>query len=260
MMKITREKAINEINKLIQQIPAIIDAGRLSTEHTRWVHNCHHILMDIFGRKSTFYLSFANLEWIKRGSFPVYIWENPEEVIEERNTEAFLQSLEMAEGIFLSAIDEINRSNDIGDVYKDKKEDDGNLLIKLLNKINNKFRTFFREEPKNEKEVQNNFENLLVATDFIYTREKVHISYSSKTYIPDFILNDLNMAIDIKICNRERREKEIISEINDDILAYNTKYKNVMFVIYDIGQIRDVELFKSSFKAYENVILVVIKH
>lgn len=256
----TKEKAINEINKLIQQIPAIANAGRLSSEHTRWVHNCHHILIDIFGKKSTFYLSFASLKWYERGTYPVYLWQNIEEAIEEHNTRAFLQCLEMAEGFFLSAIDEINRSNDINDVYKDKKEDDSNLLIKLLNNINNKFRTFFREEPKNEKDIQNHFENLLVATDFIYSREKEHIKYSSKTYIPDFILNDLNMAIDIKFCNREKREKEIISEINDDILAYNTKYKNVMFVIYDIGQIRDVELFKSSFKTHENVILVVIKH
>jgi hypothetical protein len=101
---------------------------------------------------------------------------------------------------------------------------------------------------------------LLAACDFSYIREKDHIIYSSKTYIPDFVLVEMNMALEIKICNKDTREKEIISEINDDILAYKTKYKNIMFVIYDIGKIRDIELFKSSFKAHNNVIVVIIKH
>jgi hypothetical protein len=124
----------------------------------------------------------------------------------------------------------------------------------------NKFRIFFQEEPKGEKDVQDNFERLLIGSDFTYTREKERVTYSTKTYIPDFVLNNLSLALEIKICNRDGKEKEIISEINDDILAYNSKYKNSMFVIYDIGQIRDVEQFKSSFKIYDNVIITVIKH
>ena len=161
---------------------------------------------------------------------------------------------------FFAAIDEIEKVSDINDLYKDKREDESNYLIKLLNAVNNKYRRLFQEEPKNEKDVQNIFENLLVGCDFSYTREKERVVYSTKTYVPDFVLDDLNLAVELKICNRETREKEIISEINDDILAYNTKYKNSMFVIDDIGNIRDVEQFKSSFKAYENVIIVVAKH
>lgn len=256
----TKEKAIKDLDMLIEQIPHVASSGRLSTEHTRWLHNCHHILIDIFGKNSTYFRSFASLKWQKIGTYPIYIWQNIEEAIEEHDTGAFFQCLEMAKGIFLSAIDEINRSDDISEVYKDKKEVDSNLLIKLLNNVTNKFRIFFQEEPKNEKDVQDNFERLLVGGDFIYTREKERVTYSSKTYIPDFILSELSMAIEIKICNRDGKEKEIISEINDDILAYNSKYKNSLFVIYDIGQIRDVEQFKSSFKIYDNVILIVIKH
>jgi hypothetical protein len=259
-MKATKKEVINAIKNLIEQMPHIASAGLNSTEHIRWLFNCRSILEKTFGRNSTYYKSFAVLKWLETGSYPIYIWETIEGARAEHNNRAFLQCMEIAQGIFLAAIDEIENSKDISDLYKDKREDDSNLLIKLLNAVNNKFRIFFQEEPKNEKDVQNNFERLLVGCDFSYTREKEHIVYSTKTYVPDFVLNDLNLAAELKICNRETREKEIISEINDDILAYNTKYKNSMFVVYDIGHIRDVEQFKKSFKAYENVIIVVVKH
>ena len=59
-----------------------------------------------------------------------------------------MQCLEVAKGIFVAAIDEINRSDDISDVFKDKIEVESNAAIKLLNIITNKFRKFFREEPR----------------------------------------------------------------------------------------------------------------
>jgi hypothetical protein len=255
-MNITKEKAITEIDDLIKQIPQVANAGRKSAIHIRWLSNCDNVLKKIFGKKSTFYIAFLSLQWKKTGKF-IVLWD---ETIEDHHHQAFLQCLEMAKGIFLSAIDEINRTDEIKDIFKDKIEIESNSTIRLHNTINNKFRTFFRKEPINEKEVQDEFEKLLSVADFSYTREKDRIVYSSKTYMPDFVLSELNMALELKICNRERREKEIISEINDDILAYNTKYKNLMFIIYDIGQIRDVELFKSSFTVYENVFINVVKH
>jgi hypothetical protein len=259
-MKMTKEKAVNEITNLIRQIPNIANSGRLSAEHTRWLHNCHNILLEIFGKSSIFFKSFASLKWQYIGTYMVTIFDNLDNVQYERDHHAFLECLEKAKGIFLAAIDDINRSEMIEDVYKDKKEDDNNNLIKLLNMVENKFRIFFQDEPRKEKDVQDNFERLLIGSDFPYSREKDRVIYSSKTYIPDFILTEISMAVEIKICNRDGREKEIISEMNDDILAYDTKYKNTLFVVYDVGQIRDVEQFKSSFKAYDNIMIVVIKH
>ena len=44
----------------------------------------------------------------------------------------------------------------------------------------------------------------------------------------------------------------IISEMNDDIISYQTKYGNLLFVIYDIGNIRDVSrFFKEAFERIE---------
>jgi len=66
--------------------------------------------------------------------------------------------------------------------------------------------------------------------------------------------------MDIKLCVRVRREKEIIAEINDDILAYQTKYGNLFFIVYDVGFIRDIDRFIDAFEKNQNVIVKVIKH
>jgi hypothetical protein len=124
--------------------------------------------------KSSIYLSFAGLSWRQNGGFVIQAWDI-QSAIEAQHQRAFFQCLEFARGILLSAIDEINRASDIEEVYMDKVEDQGNELIKLLNITETKLRKFFRAEPKNEKEVQDQLENLLVASDFEYTREKEHI-------------------------------------------------------------------------------------
>lgn len=53
--------------------------------------------------------------------------------------------------------------------------------------------------------------------------------------------------------------KSLIDEINADILAYKTAYERVVFVIYDLGTIRDEAEFKSSIEAVEGVAVVIIK-
>lgn len=64
----------------------------------------------------------------------------------------------------------------------------------------------------------------------------------------------------MKLCSRSEHEKEKIAEINDDVLAYQTKYQNLLFVIYDLGFIRDVDRFCKSFEEHKNVTVRVIKH
>lgn len=62
------------------------------------------------------------------------------------------------------------------------------------------------------------------------------------------------------MCSREGREKELIEEINDDILAYKTKYGNILFVVYDLGCIRDTERFAATFEQSEGVLVRAVKH
>ena len=101
---------------------------------------------------------------------------------------------------------------------------------------------------------------MLIGATIPYGREVDKIEYSSKTYTPDFSLQKINLAVEVKLCSRAEREKELPKEINDDILAYQTKYQNLLFVIYDLGYIRDQDRFSGSFEEHQNVTIRVIKH
>lgn len=123
-----------------------------------------------------------------------------------------------------------------------------------------KLRSAVQIEPENEREVQDVFEALLIGAGLEYSREKEHIPYSSRTYRPDFIIPDINLAIDLKFCNHSSRESKIIQELNDYTLAFQSKYERALFIVYDVGQIRDVDSFLSPYQHYLNVIVKVVKH
>ena len=91
--------------------------------------------------------------------------------------------------------------------------------------------------------MQDAFETLIIGAEIDYSLETNSIEYSTKTYTPDFSFGRLDTALEMKLCNRPDREKEIIAEINDDILAYRQRYGNLIFIVYDIGHIRDVDRF-----------------
>lgn len=258
MRKYNKEVAISELKNIINLIPDVRASGRRSATHTKWVFSCHNILESIFGPTSKYFGTFTALPWEETGSFIVHGWD-PQFAIEAKHNEAFNHCLNMAEGLFESAIDELEKFP-IEDLYESSPAEDSETIIRTLNLIERKLRKLIRTEPTNEREVQHHVEDLLIASDIEYSREKESIEYSSKTYVPDFILKNVCVALEIKICNRSNREKEIISEINDDILAYQKRYKNIVFLIYDIGKIRDIDKFKKSFEENENVIIMVVKH
>ena len=52
----------------------------------------------------------------------------------------------------------------------------------------------------------------------------------------------------------------MIAELNDDIVAYKTKYRNLIFVIYDLGVIKDKDEFKTSLELNQDVVIIIIKH
>jgi len=115
------------------------------------------------------------------------------------------------------------------------------------------------EDPRNEKDLQNIVATMLRARDYDFQREKVSIPYSSKLYIPDFTFEVLHLALEMKLCTSQVKMKEIIDEINADIPPYKTRYENVIFVIYDLGFIRDVTEFKGSIEKNLNIYVSVVK-
>ena len=139
----------------------------------------------------------------------------------------------------------------------DKAEE---LIGDVLAVLTLKLRSTIRKEPIDEKEVQEKVDTILNVSNFAYLREKRSIPYSSKHYIPDFTFDAENTCLEIKLCNRANKEKKIVDEINADIVAYKTVYEKLIFVVYDVGLIRDVSRFKEDIKDQEGVYIEVIKH
>lgn len=133
-------------------------------------------------------------------------------------------------------------------------------ILRLINLAKNKLRKTIRSTPIEEKQLQDAFENILIGADMVYSRETDSIEYSSKTYTPDFTFPPLDLALEIKFCSNKKREKQIIAEINDDMPAYQIKYGNLIFLVYDLGFIRDVDKFSKSFEINDKVFVIVVKN
>lgn len=259
MPKWTKEAALKEIEDLIREADQVAPHGPYSAAHVRWDLRTRRFLGEVFGHKSVYLRSFATLPWRATGSFIVQAFDI-QGAVEEHHFKAFIQQIDTAKGFLQAAWDELSASS-LDDVYHGKDTaPESSAILKVINLAEHRLRKVIRKPPTKEVVVQEALENLFIGADISYSREAETIEYSSKTYRPDFTIKQLDLAIDVKLCARDGREKEIIAEINDDILAYQTKYGNILFVIYDVGQIRDSDRFTASFEEHENVMVRVVKH
>jgi len=256
----TKEEALETLKRLADEAERLRASKAFSTEHTLWMTQCYDTLEEIFGLASRYYLTFASLTWrmVPGTVFNTYL--DAPVAIERTNHEAFLKQLGTAKGLLLGAVDYLKDREITGVYTKRESGTEASLVLSVLNLAEQKLRKVIRDKPEKEKQVQDAFENLLIGADISYGREVDSIEYSSKTYTPDFSLPKINLAVEVKLCSRSEREKELPEEINDDILAYQTEYQNLLFIVYDLGYIRDVDKFCSSFEEHGNVTIRVIKH
>lgn len=261
----TKEEALKTLRQLANEAEWLHNSKPLSSEHIMWATKCLETLEEVFGRASRYYLSFATLRWHQLPSgtiidpleYPSYSYQAG---IDAKRYEVFVRDLGIARGLLLGAANYLEE-RELSDVYSAKDTGpEASLILKVLHLTEYQLRKVIRDKPEKESQVQDAFENLLIGATIPYSREVDSIEYSSKTYIPDFSLSKINLAVEVKLCNRSEREKELPEEINDDILAYRTKYQNLLFVVYALGYIRDVERFCGSFEEHENVTIRVVKH
>jgi hypothetical protein len=118
--------------------------------------------------------------------------------------------------------------------------------------------------PDNEREIQENVERLLIGRGMQkgqdYDREVGRVKVSAKEVVPDFIVPPLSLALEVKLIKSHARAKEIVDEINADITAYSKSYRQLMFIVYDLGFVRDETEFRHDLENTGNVDVLVIKH
>ena len=118
--------------------------------------------------------------------------------------------------------------------------------------------------PQKEVEVQNTIETLFVGKGMTkgidYDRESGKFEFSGKEYIPDFVIPKLGLCVEVKLL-RDGKKSRVVEEINADITAYKKKYNRQLFVVYDLGVIRDELEFRRDIEnAGEGIKVVLIKH
>ncbi len=118
--------------------------------------------------------------------------------------------------------------------------------------------------PNQERDVQNAIEQLLIGHGLTkgldYDREVGRVKVSIKEVVPDFVLPKLSLAIEVKLAKTDTKAKAIVDEINADIQAYGRSYAHLLFIVYDLGTIRDTLEFTRDLESAAGVEVIVVKH
>ena len=261
-MKWTKESAVKELAYLVSEIDNLLSERRYSAAHTRWLTRTLTLLDDVFGINSRYYLTMRAFSWQRTETLILPpLTRDINGALEYYHQQAYQHQLDSAKGILQAALDQLQQVDNLAYVYEGKDTPaEASAILKIINLAEHKLRKVIRDQPKIERDVQDAFESLLIGADIEFKREKDRIEYSSKQYVPDFTFDRIDLALDFKLCTKDNAEKRIIGEINDYILAFRSTFSNVVFVVYDIGFIRDVDTFTGSFSNHENVVVLVIKH
>jgi len=139
-----------------------------------------------------------------------------------------------------------------------------NEILKIKDFLETNLRKAIHDTPKHEKTIQNAVENLLIGRGYTkgidYDRETGRVKVSIKEAVPDFIFKKIGLALEIKFSTTKLKSKQIVDEINADIKAYNKEYSNLLFLIYDIGTIRDESEFKNDIDNKTDILVIIVKH
>ena len=118
--------------------------------------------------------------------------------------------------------------------------------------------------PDKEVEIQNGIESLMVGRGMAkgtdYDRETGRVKTSGKESVPDFILPHLKLCLEVKLSKSSDKLRSIVDEINADIRAYATAYERQLYVVYDLGTIRDEAEFTRGLEDAPGVSVIVVKH
>jgi hypothetical protein len=137
-------------------------------------------------------------------------------------------------------------------------------IVALTDFFRVNLRKALHDSPQREQEIQDAVETLLIGRGLAkgsdYDRESGHVKIANKHSIPDFIFPRLNLALEIKLSKDERKSKAIVDEIAADVVAYKQAFTNVVFIIYDLGSIRDESEYILGLPVPEGVSVIIVKH
>ena len=137
-------------------------------------------------------------------------------------------------------------------------------ITNLTNFLQANLRKAVFRVPERESNVQDVIEQLLIGRGLTkgidYDRETGRVKVSIKEVIPDFIFPKWGLALEVKLSTDKDKSKAIVDQINADIKAYGKQYAFILFVVYDLGTIRDEVEFKQDLEMADSVAVIIVKH
>jgi hypothetical protein len=122
-------------------------------------------------------------------------------------------------------------------------------ISELQDMLSANLRKAIFSKPDKEVEVQNAIESLLIGRGYQrgidYDREAGKIKFSGKEFIPDFVFTEIGTALEVKLIKDETQRSACVEQMSADIPAYLSRYAHLLFCVYDLGAIRDVNEFQS---------------
>lgn len=170
----------------------------------------------------------------------------------------FIENWGLGKQIILHAIGTLEFAKEFGDQNLAVGQESSHpSMLEIIASIKKDLRPSFKRHPVDEKEIQDHVELILRVLNVDYTREP-YVEHSSKRVRPDFSLDTLQIALELKYCKSDKREREIIEEIGADITAYRQHFTAMYFILYDVGIIADREKFTKDFNSSKDVWVEII--
>lgn len=114
--------------------------------------------------------------------------------------------------------------------------------------------------PNKEADVQDALEVILKSLGVQFERDREVAPVGAKSFKPDFVVPSDELAIEAKFTRPGRPLARLQEEIAADVAAYKSKWKRILFVVYDCGQISDPYAFRKSNMTTFGVSMIVVKH
>jgi len=114
--------------------------------------------------------------------------------------------------------------------------------------------------PIKETQVQDAVENILNALGVDFLREKEVVVTGNRASKPDFTVEKLALAIEIKLAKDGHGASKIQEEMNSDITAYKSRWQHLMFIVYDLGVIGDPHRMTRENQRLFGVSVLIVKH
>lgn len=110
-----------------------------------------------------------------------------------------------------------------------------------------------------EFEVRDIIDGLLTVAGYDFQKETPENKFSAKRFRPDLTSESLSTVIEVKLIKIKGDVSKSVEGLSADIEPYKSRFKNILFVVYDLGFVNDVDEYCKDFRKIDRVDILLVK-